>query len=331
MGGSVVQLRRIVQRLWGWVPPQTQRRIRQVCSRISEPGLNLPVTEEVVGAFRIAGCRTFEREPEYLDPESCPNFQGLFEDFLEEVALLAASHRGQTFVHLGDGDYYFLTGQPIGSARPGFRALSKPLSAQDLKRFNDGFRRFDKYMLNVSPKYRKWFHELLPNTSPDYPTEVVYASIASRRLFRNVSAPIGIIGAEEKVDLIKRLSQHDLYLDYLGVDGFCDFISVPQRFACDDLNGQIESVTRQLTNAKSKVFLVGIGSLKLGLLPELPRVHEAVYLDVGSGIDALAGIVDPWRPYFGDWINFQFEDPSLYEKLDLLQVSRFRSKVVLPG
>ena len=36
---------------------------------------------------------------------------------------------------------------------------------------------------------------------------------------------------------------------------------------------------------------------------------------VGCGIDAIAGLVDIRRPYFGNWNNFQIKNLSLYEKV----------------
>jgi hypothetical protein len=74
-----------------------------------------------------------------------------------------------------------------------------------------------------------------------------------------------------------------------------------------------------------------MGSAKLGVMSTLPSYHRAVYLDVGSGIDALAGIIDPWRPYFGDWINFQLDDESCYSGIDFLQVGEYRNRIFLPS
>ena len=40
---------------------------------------------------------------------------------------------------------------------------------------------------------------------------------------------------------------------------------------------------------------------------------------MGSSIDALAGIIDVNRPYFGDWTNYQIDEEELYEEVDYLQ------------
>ena len=43
-----------------------------------------------------------------------------------------------------------------------------------------------------------------------------------------------------------------------------------------------------------------------------------MFLDVGTGIDALAGIIDHGRPYMGDWINHRISGFN-YGLLDILQ------------
>ena len=45
---------------------------------------------------------------------------------------------------------------------------------------------------------------------------------------------------------------------------------------------------------------------------------DAVFLDVGASIDALAGIIDIDRPYAGDWTNYQIDESELYEGVDCL-------------
>ena len=117
---------------------------------------------------------------------------------------------------------------------------------------------------------------------------------------------------------IHLLMEKKQYQDYLGIEKFNDYIDIPQRFACDNLNKTIRHVEKQLKNSTSEIFLVGVGHVKSGLLHELKNIKNAVYIDVGVGIDALAGIVNLSRPYFGDWKNFQFRQSNLYNNIDLL-------------
>jgi len=75
-----------------------------------------------------------------------------------------------------------------------------------------------------------------------------------------------------------------------------------------------------LVGSSAKVFLFGVGHVKSGIISELANMHPAVYIDIGSGIDALAGIIDVRRPYFGGWTNFVSPKNELYVNIDYLQV-----------
>ena len=79
---------------------------------------------------------------------------------------------------------------------------------------------------------------------------------------------------------------------YLGIDEFQDYISLPQRFSCDDLEATEKMVGEQLEKSTSKIFLMGMGHVKSGLIHRLKKYTDAVFLDVGAGIDAIAGLID---------------------------------------
>ena len=108
------------------------------------------------------------------------------------------------------------------------------------------------------------------------------------------------------------------YKEYLGIENFSDYISIPQRFAADNLSKTKRLVKKQLTKANSNLFLVGIGHVKTGLLHEFKNYNRSVYLDIGVGMDALAGVVNLTRPYFGNWKNYQLKNSSLYKEIDFL-------------
>ena len=73
-----------------------------------------------------------------------------------------------------------------------------------------------------------------------------------------------------------------------------------------------------MKNSSSKLFLLGVGHVKSGLLSELKKIKNAVFLDIGVGIDALAGVINIKRPYFGLWNNFQIKNDSIYKEIDIL-------------
>ena len=58
------------------------------------------------------------------DQTHFPEFQDKLSDFKKMIIDLVDKNENKTFVHFGDGDYFFLKKQSVGSASPGRRALS---------------------------------------------------------------------------------------------------------------------------------------------------------------------------------------------------------------
>jgi len=152
----------------------------------------------------------------------------------------------------------------------------------------------------------------------DYPAEFGYGLVTNKWLLETFSGRIGLIGADQKMNIIQNLMEAPQYQDYLGLEKFEDYISLPQKFACDDIDATEQMVAEQLKNSTSKIFLMGMGHVKSGLIHRLKKHANAVFLDVGASIDALAGIIDVNRPFAGDWTNYQIDEPHLYEGVDFL-------------
>jgi len=268
-----------------------------------------------------------------LDTNLCFSTRRTYPDFQKELDSYKATLKGEFATNsafssfkFGDGDYYFLNQIEIGSAKPGNRALSRRLNENEMQPFIQGSKKCDRYYCEIYPENRKLFREIFPTVTEVIPAEFNYGLIANKWMFREFGSSIGIIGASEKIKLIKSLMQSEEYQDYLGLKEFTDYISVPQKFACDNLEELQSSLSDQLQFAKSKVFLFGVGHVKSGIAWQLPRIHQAMYVDIGSGIDALAGVIDSKRPYFGDWTNYRIQDSFDYSQLDLLQLESSRIK-----
>ena len=223
-----------------------------------------------------------------------------------------------TFYKFGDGDYFFLKKEGIGSAAPGRRALSKSYAQIDHQAFVEGATKCDYYTCEIYPENRERFREVLPGVNIDFPAEYGYGLVANKWLLKTFAGKIGLIGADRKMNLVENLIEAPQYQEYLGLEKFEDYISLPQRFACDDIDETEKLVGQQLINSSSKIFLMGMGHVKSGLIHRLKNYTDAVFLDVGSSIDAIAGIIDINRPYFGDWTNYQIDEPPLYEGVDYL-------------
>jgi hypothetical protein len=149
------------------------------------------------------------------------------------------------------------------------------------------------------------------------PFEAMYALVSTKWIFRNYKDEIGIIASAEKNSVIKELMKHTEYKNYIGTDNFTEYIDVPAKGAADDVMNLGRQIGEKIKNSKTKIYLVGAGSSKLALMPLLKNYSDAVFIDVGCGIDAIAGIVCQERPYFAEWTNYRVRTYD-YSKIDFM-------------
>ena len=268
--------------------------------------------------YRIAETINYDNNPCFHDPNIYPTFQDELLKFKSLLSELVDGSEPKTFYKFGDGDYFFLNKLEVGSASPGKRALSRNYSQIKHAEFVDGVCKNDFITCEIYPENRNYFRSLYPNQPIAFPSEFCYGLVSNKWILRQFSGRIGLIGADAKIDLIKSLMTHKEYQDYLGVESFTDYLKIPQKFACDDIDATEAMIAEQLKNSTADIFLVGVGHVKSALLHRLKKYRNAVFLDVGSSIDAIAGIIDHKRPYFGAWINHRVENFD-YGRLDILQ------------
>ena len=267
--------------------------------------------------YKIDGTINTDTNPCFSDSETYPKFQEELEQFKHHLVELVYLNEPKTFYKFGDGDYFFLRKDPVGSATPGRRALSKGYDQINHEAFVEGAQLCDYYTCEIYPTNRGRFAQVI-DRKIDYPAEFGYGLVTNKWLLQTFSGMIGLIGADQKMNIIKNLMEAPQYQDYLGLEKFEDYISLPQKFACDDIDATEKMVADQLKNSSSKIFLMGMGHVKSGLIHRLKKHANAVFLDVGASIDALAGIIDINRPYAGDWTNYQIDEPELYDDVDFL-------------
>tara|TARA_B100000676_G_scaffold309238_1_gene372231 strand:- start:2348 stop:3199 length:852 start_codon:yes stop_codon:yes gene_type:complete len=279
--------------------------------------------------YHINGTEFYNPPIEYLSKETYPNFQLKLEEFKLQLKKQVENGEGKSYFKFGDGDYFFLKRKPRGSAKPGNRALSKGYWRINHKEFIMGSKKNDYFMCEITEQNTKYFREIF-NFDANFPAEFVYGLLSNKWLFENFKNQIGLIGANEKIEIIKELMRNEQYQEYLGLEEFNDYISIPQKFACDDIESTRDIVKKQIQKSSSKIFLLGVGHVKSGLTNLLPEYKNAIYLDVGSGIDAIAGIIDNERPYFYLWKNFKLKNDDIYKNVDFLHFKFNGSETVLP-
>jgi len=278
--------------------------------------------------YKIEGTINNDQNPCFHDETTYPKFQEELEEFKHLLIELVYLNEPKTFYKFGDGDYYFLNKIPTGSATPGRRALSKSYDEINHDAFVKGAQECDYYTCEIYPENRVNYIDVIQRRI-DYPAEFGYGLVANKWLLKTFAGQIGLIGAGAKLNIIKNLMEAPQYQEYLGLEKFEDYISLPQKFACDDLEATEEMVASQLMKSTSKIFLMGMGHVKSGLIHRLSKYRNAVFLDVGASIDALAGIIDVDRPYAGDWTNYQIDDVQLYKGIDFLAYEGKGKHIVL--
>ena len=282
----------------------------------------------MIDEYKIEGTINNDQNPCFQDETTYPQFQDELEEFKHLLIELVYLNESKTFYKFGDGDYFFLRKESVGSATPGRRALSKPYDEINHDVFVKGAQECDYYTCEIYPENRVKFFDVIQRRI-DFPAEYGYGLVSNKWLLQTFSGSIGIIGAGSKLNIIKNLMKTPQYQEYLGLDKFEDYISLPQKFACDDLEATEKMVASQLIKSTSKIFLMGMGHVKSGLIPRLSKYRNAVFLDVGASIDALAGVIDVDRPYMADWTNYQIDDVQLYKGVDLLAYDGKGKHVIL--
>jgi len=278
--------------------------------------------------YKIEGTVNLDSNPCFTNPNTFPKFQEglqIFKDHMISLVFEDDSNMGFTFYKFGDGDYFFLKKQSFGSATPGQRALGIPYDEINHDEFVKGAQLNNFYTCEIYPENMSKFSEVITKEI-NYPAEYGYGLVANKWFFKKFSGKIGLIGADTKMNIIQNIIEAPQYQEYLGLEKFEDYISLPQKFACDDIDATEKMVGEQLEKSTSKIFLMGMGHVKSGLIHRLKKYTDAVFLDVGSSLDAIAGIIDVDRPYFGDWTNYQIDEKNLYEGVDFLQYNSNKGK-----
>jgi len=242
--------------------------------------------------------------------------QYYYDQLFDLIAGKIAAKEPYTIIRASDGEAYFLQGKLVGNGPTRHFTKSSSLKNVDLAPFKDGLLRCDSRHVEMYKRNRRRFAKVYGRDifSP-IPFECIYALLASRRILKN-NYRIGIIGSQEKVKIIEKLTFFSAYKSYIGREGFDDYIGVPERGTANDPADLAEVIKSQLKN-DIDIYLVGIGVAKLAILHCLKENSKAVFLDAGAGVSALAGLVGKERQYFAGWKNFRLKDYD-YSKVDTM-------------
>ena len=65
----------------------------------------------------------------------------------------------------------------------------------------------------------------------------------------------------------------------------------------------------------------------MALMHRMQKYTDAIFINVGSGICAYAGVQDNDRPYAADWVNYQLNDFD-YSKVDVWKNNMWNKKTI---
>jgi|TARA_B110000093_G_scaffold177889_1_gene215582 hypothetical protein len=252
--------------------------------------------------------------PEYNNPDFYPNFQHDIIELKNNLIELNKNKKPYVVMRVYDGEFHFLNKRVVGNGPK--RHYSKPLTDDFIKPFQDGCYKVDILSCQLNINMLNQFNSIIPNPKPKFiPMDIIYGLFANKWILSNFKNKIALIGGNEKMNVIQELMKHKEYQDYVCNDYFIDYISVPERFSCDNTDSIAEQIGTKIKNSNAEVFLFGIGISKMAIAHKFKNYKDAIFIDIGCGMSGLAGSVETDRPYFGSWNNYRIKTFD-YSKID---------------
>ena len=158
--------------------------------------------------YMIEGTINLDSHGCFGSVDTYPNFQEELDKFKNHLIDLVDNKESKTFYKFGDGDYYFLRGESVGSASPGKRALSVSYDKINHQVFVDGAKLSDYYTCEIYPENRSKFREVI-GKEIDYPAEYGYGLVSNKWFFKQFNGRIGLLGASEKLNVVEELMKDE--------------------------------------------------------------------------------------------------------------------------
>ena len=265
---------------------------------------------------------------EYNDPNFYPIFQKKIEWFKTTLIDNNKTNQGIVFLRVYDGEFHFLNKRVVGNGPR--RHFTKPLTDEFVKKFKEGCYKVDYISVQLNMHMLKEYNMLFPNRKMDFPMDIIYGLFANRWILDTFKNKIALIGGSEKMNVIKSLMDHKEYRNYIKNDKFLDYISVPERFSCDNTDELIQNIGVQIKTSQADVFLFGIGIAKMAIAHKFKDYKNAIFIDIGCGMSGLSGTCSTERPYFGSWINFRLRNYN-YNNIDPMDFNILQDNVKYIG
>jgi len=254
-----------------------------------------------------------------------PKFQEDIEWFKKILVEKETNKEGYIVMRVYDGEFHFLNKRVVGNGPK--RHYSKPLTDEFIKPFFEGCYKVDILSCQLNINMLNQFNGIFSYPKPKFiPMDIIYGLFANKWILSTFKNKIALIGGDGKVKVIQELMKNEEYKDYVCNDYFIDYISVPERFSCDNTETLIKEIGSQIEKSKAEVFLYGIGISKMAMAYQFKNYKDAIFIDIGCGMSGLAGTVETDRPYFGSWINYRIQNYD-YSNIDPTNFNRDRDNV----
>ena len=301
----------------------------------------------MISLYKIDGTSNIHKEQHsdcYTDKNFWPTFQQDMENFKKKLIDCNENNKSITVLRMGHAEHclfnllvpYPKKGRIITRYLP--RHYTKQQSADVWIKLLESMSSADYITTQIGRDFENWIwdlihyknvynsfkqsnnlHQLLSNTSifsqnyntnekMDMPLDIIYGLLANKCLLKMFKNQIGFIGNSKKLDIIKNLMKFDEYKKYIENDTFLEYIDIPQRCALED--DTLEShIFDKVKSSNCKIFFIGAGVSKLKFFYNLKNIKpNGIFIDVGHGLDAIAGLADYERPYFGSWQNYKMKN-----------------------
>jgi hypothetical protein len=265
----------------------------------------------ILPGYRIKGCITYNHgdlvamKLNYIAPGA---FQEYYNSIVNEIEDSLKNNRPLSVIRSGDGEAYFLQEKYIGNIVK--RHLTTKDNNVDTNFWVSQYLANDiiTYDANLSLR-RLWVPIVGTRVMKNYnPLHVVYAIVANRDIFSIVKdKKIGLIGSKEKLNMISELMKHKQYRDYIKLSEIQSYIGIPNTGACNYPNKLLNNIIKEAVKNPCDIYFVAAGISKIYFMSELRDKLNCIVIDIGSGMDALAGIIPKDRPYFGNWVNYKIK------------------------
>ena len=270
------------------------------------------------------------KDKSYQSPDTWPTYQEDFTQLKKDILWWHQNKESKVIIRVYDGEFLFLQGKKLWNIPK--RHVSRELDPKFIKQFYDNCLKCDIFCshLTVLPQGKMYdlYTSVFGNKKIDYPMEFFYALVINKWIFKNFKNKIGLIAGQEKIKIIRELMKKVKYRNYLGIDYFTDYISVPEKFSCDNPDLLSQNIQKQLQDSKSDIFLYGMGISKMAVAYQFKEFHPAIYLDIGIAMAGLAGFLTKNRPYAAHWTNFRIRNYD-YRNIDPMDVGKNENIVYL--